>query len=230
MHLNCLHDKWKSSFIIWEEKQKKKVSKNIHTLTTLTHTFPLTHTSTLSLTHSQVTKHHKQTLYETSDEHKLLCLTIKLHTVQPHERISSLSQWMASTREEKKKKNHVKEHLLWSSSRVSKSPPAGRSSSWNFKEKPKKKNPLILWFFVFFTAARSWISGCWELSLKAKTRAASSFFFLRWEILSQHCYSQFDRRAAASRGAATESTCAQSGKKYFRPHVWNECCGFLLEQ
>lgn len=80
-----------------KKNKKKSIQEHTHSHNTHTHFPPHTHIHTHSLTHTQVTKHHKQTLYETSDEHKLICLTIKLHTVQPHERISSLSQWMAST-------------------------------------------------------------------------------------------------------------------------------------
>lgn len=43
MHLNRLHDKWKSSFIIWEEKQKRIWLTGSHSLTT--HTHILAHTT-----------------------------------------------------------------------------------------------------------------------------------------------------------------------------------------
>lgn len=90
---------------------------------------------------------------------------IKLHTV--HHTTEDLSQWMAFTREER---NHFKEHLLWSSSRA-----LADVLQW---EEAAPEKTLISWFLYLKMlqkeAVQSWISGCWELSLKAKRRAASS--------------------------------------------------------
>lgn len=151
MHLNCLHDKWKSSFIIWEEKQKC-----IQELSTLTHI--LAHTTGHKTPQS---KH--STKHETSTNSSLL--TIKLHTV--HHTTEDLSQWMAFTREER---NHFKEHLLWSSSRVLAESSGGR-------KQPPKKHWFHDFFFFFFTERSCSVLDQWLLRTVPQGKEESRRFF-----------------------------------------------------
>lgn len=156
------------------------------------------------------TRRHKQTLHKT--QYKLICLTIKLHTVH-HTTEDLITQRMEFTREEK---NRFKEHLLWSS--------IHRWEEAAPKKIQRKNKTLISWFLmVQEKSVQSWISGCRELSLKAKKE---SFLFSRlWvsTVQSQDCN--------FSKGVAMVSKCKKDKtlSKKFRPHVSNESCGFSPE-
>lgn len=96
-----------------------------------------------------------------------------------------------------------KEHLLWSSHILA-------ESSNDRKQLPET---LMSWFFFLFfffksqkEAVQSKISGYGELF----TRQAASSFFSRGEILSQHCYSKFNRKTAVSQGVVMVSKCAET--------------------
>lgn len=70
---------------------------------------------------------------------------------------------------------------------------------------------VMIFFFDFFfksqkEAVQSKISGYGELF----TRQAASSFFSRGEILSQHCYSKFNRKTAVSQGVVMVSKCAET--------------------
>lgn len=121
MHLNCLHDQWKA---VLSSGKKTKTAK-----------YPRKEGSHITNITSPHTRRHKQTLHKT--KYKLICLTIKLHTVH-HTTEDLITQSEDGVHpgggESVQRTLAVKQH-----------PPVGGSSSQKKKWKEKTKH----WFHDF---------------------------------------------------------------------------------
>lgn len=140
-------------------------------------------------------KHCKHTFHKTLGRYKVNHSTIKTAYSTPHYRRSQSDDGVYT--------GDVPKNTCCGAATYLQSPPMRGSSS--------RKHWCHDFFFFFFLksqkeAVQSKISGYGELF----TRQAASSFFSKGEILSQHCYSKFNRKTAVSQGVVMVSKCAET--------------------
>ena len=151
MHLNCLHDKWKSSFIIWEEKTK------MYPRTQHSHSHPRTHHRAQNTT--------KQALHEAWDKYKLIPFDDKTAYSTPHYRRSQSVDGIHPGGEESFQRTlAVKQQQ----------PGVSRILRW---EEAAPEKTLISWLLCFFTERSCSVLDQWLLRTVPQGKEESRRFF-----------------------------------------------------